>query len=131
MAINDKNQLRDIPIGISEDSLCSSFLLLPLELFANKSKYIYKIRTLCPLFILSITICHHLSLFVTAYYTYYTSFLLYIILWTKIYCVKNLILSYISIISALFDLAYCLLLINMNDYIGTDSCSHNNMNILF
>src|ERR1043166_8185405 len=98
MAINDKNQLRDIPIGISEDSLCSSFLLLPRELFANKSKYInnkskyiYKIRTLCPLFILSITICHYLSLFVTAYYTYYTSFLLYIILWTKIYCVKNLI----------------------------------------
>src|SRR3989440_3917048 len=91
MAINDKNQLRDIPIGISEDSLCFSFLLLPFELFANKSKYIYKIRTLCPLFILSITICYHLSLFVTAYYTYYTSFLLYIILWTKIYCVKNLI----------------------------------------
>src|SRR3954447_1201038 len=91
MAINDKNQLSNIPIRISEDSLCSSFLLLPLELFANKSKYIYKIRTLCPLFILSITICHYLSLFVTAYFTYYTSFLLYIILWTKIYCVKNLI----------------------------------------
>src|SRR5438067_12474730 len=88
MAINDKNQLHNIHIGISEDSLCSSFLLLPLELFA---KYIYKIRTLCPLFILSITICYYLSLFVIAYCTYYTSFLLYIILWTKIYCVKNLI----------------------------------------
>ena len=122
MAINNKNQLRDIPIGISEDSLCSSFLLLLLELFANKSKYIYKIRTLCLLFILSITICHYLSQLITCitlhfYYIYFVN---------KIYCVKNLIYHnfiynilcsndylMISILSALFDFAYCLLLINM------------------
>ena len=123
MAINDKNQLRDIPIGISKDSLYSSFLLLPLELFTpNKSKYIYKIRTLCLLFhylSLFVTICHSVLHVLHFIFTIYT-------LWTKIFCVKNLIYHHliynilcsnnylmISILSALFDFAYCLLLITL------------------
>jgi hypothetical protein len=70
------------------NSLCFSFLLLPLEVFTlNKSKYICKIRTYMP------TILSYLSLFVTichsVLHVLHFIFTIYI-LWTNFLC-KNLI----------------------------------------